>query len=167
MNFIYELKLLHKRIRSNQKMSFLQKINFLLTNDNSSKHLLDLSMGQALLQTIYYLIQFLHYPTRQEMLQSPFKRLNLYFTDEGTEAPSLVELGFTVMESHSMIHLQYNTVMTTIPGYHHPSLSQHFYFFLAQHFYNSNSRTPYKNRCHKTAGFFPLIFFGLYVIHQI
>ena len=45
MNFIYELKLLHKKIRSKQKMSFLQKINFLLTNDNSSKHLLDLSMG--------------------------------------------------------------------------------------------------------------------------
>lgn len=161
MNFIYQLKLLHKRIRSNQKMSFLQKVNFLLTNDNSSKHLLDLSMGQALLQTIhlYYLIQSLPYPIRQEMLQSPFKSLNLYFTAKGTEAPRLVELGFTVMESQPMLHPQHNTVATAIPGYHHPSLSQHFY--------NSNSRTLYKNRCHKTAGFFSLIFFGLYVIHQI
>ena len=39
------------------------------------------------------------------MLQSPFQSLNLYFTDEGTEAPRLVELGFTAMESQSTIHL--------------------------------------------------------------
>lgn len=55
----------------------------------------------------------------------------------------MVELAFTLTESHSKVR--------ALPLY----------------FYDSNSGTPYESRCHKTAGFFYIIYLILHMVPEM